>query len=209
MRNNLEKIFADFINEGAKAASLIQEPDKKAQAYAALATAIARTGYISPKADAVVSSETETKTAKTGKDSIKKGANKTKAKENKEVEAPVKAPVDAPLPAPDLAVEETKNDVVEKVEVEPVENTTAPAEQAAQEDAEEWTEEMTQKYANELADLDYYVQAWGEDYVYNTCVGEFLEWTATGSDQVRPTNIVAFVSYLYTIYEEAQKNEQQ
>ena len=81
------------------------------------------------------------------------------------------------------------------VEEEPI--ATAPTQEV--EIVDEWTDEMCTLKAEQLGILNSYVEAWGDAYVYNDCLGCFSEGAFTGAENVRPSNIDGFVVYLNEI----------
>lgn len=189
--NQYKKVFLSLINKGNEAAQAITDNDKRATAFAELANAVANSGLlhiedeVSEAADPAnteeVVKEEKAKDKKKDKESIKKGSGKTKAKETKEVK---QAPV--PTPAEDEAIE-----AAETVEAEIV---------------DEWTEEAEAEFQNELNDLNWYVENWTEDYVYNQCVAAFFEDSSiVGAEHIRPSNIVAFLTYLYELSKQAEQ----
>lgn len=190
MSLSLTKTFRDALQEGFKAAKNLESKDK-ALAYAELAKAIAMTGLVedlaegpsdvtdsAPKEDTKTVAKTETKkpaATNTKKDSLKTDAGKGTA--------PVKEAVEEKVP--------------EEEEVVPTEETTAVADEVAID--EEWTDAMTSAKAEALETLKAYTDAWGEDYVYNDCVNAWSEGAFSGADNIRPTNIDGFITYLEQI----------
>lgn len=188
--NKLEKVFTDFINEGAAAAKRITEQDKKAMAYAALAQAIADS-HLMIESTPLMSMSTgvlDTTKETTGKDSLKEEAGKgknTKAKDKtKEKAETVKADV-APV-EPDAAPTEPIVEIVAEIVAE-ISN--------------EWTEEMKEMHKEELMTLDAYLTEWTEEYVCKECLSRYLENPDVTLEDVRPANIKGFLAYLVSISE--------
>lgn len=193
----MNKLFVDAINKGFKAAEMVTEADKKAMVYAELAKAIAKTGLVGSNVDTEDSEAPVDNKAKkndkpaadkTGKNSLKAGADKGKAKTTKEEVSPL--------------VEEEKQDAA------PVEETEVIAPVAEGEEGEvvaEWTEEMQALKTEQLGLLQAYVDAWGEEYVYNDCLAAFSENAFKGSEYVTPLNIDGFVAYLAYLAEQVQE----
>lgn len=188
--NKYKEVFLELIDKGNTAAKAIVEPDKKAMAYAELAKALGMSGLLNHgfvTIDAVNTDQTvepvQEDTVTASKESIKKGAGKKKATAKKKDEEKKAAPVPAPT-------EEVKEEAPLPV----------PEEEKAEAAGDEWTPEKEKELESELGDLDWYVQSWGEDYVYNQCVPAFFEEaTIVGAEHIRPSNILAFITYLYEI----------
>lgn len=209
---NLTKQFIGVLQQGLDAAKLITEADKKALAYAELAKSIAMTGLVTGDENVVIE-ESKTTTTKTstktntkkksgssnkGKDSLKPEAskgNKVEEKTTEEVAMPEVEDTTAVETVEHPGVDTTQVEpVVETQEAEVTEEAPAPTQEAELED--EWTDAMCELLAEELNRYNEYVAAWGEDYVNNDCVSAFFEGACTGAENIRPTNIRGFVSYL-------------
>jgi hypothetical protein len=206
--NKLSQNFYALIKEGYTLAKGITDVKDKAMVIASLAQAIATTGLVegSGEIDTVDTAtevketkketkKTETKNA-TGKNALKpeagKGTKTAEAKEEK-VEEEI-------IPEVTAEVVETAPQVEAEEKVE----TETPAETEV-EIEEEWTDAMCELKAASLERLNQYVEAWGEDYVYNTCVPAFFEdANVVGGDNIRPTNVDGFVTYLDQIADSAE-----
>lgn len=189
--NKLSQNFYNMMQEGYKMAKGITDVKDRALVLAELAKAIAMTGLVEDTAvseDAAEATETKTvaktenkkatATANTKKDSLKADAGKGAA--------PAKEVVEEKIP--------------EEEEV-PVDETVVADEVAID---EEWTEEMTTAKAEALETLKAYTDAWGEDYVYIDCVNAWSEGAFSGADNIRPTNIDGFITYLVQISNQAE-----
>lgn len=183
------KTFEFLINTGIESIEGIVDPKEKATVCAELAKAIAMSGVLrgseveAEETTPVVEEKKETKKKGAGKKaSSKKEALKTENQKEEIVTPIAEAPV----------VEEAPQEPQEPIAEEPV-ATPAPAEV---EIVDEWTEEMLTLKAEQLGILNAYVEAWGDAYVYNDCLGCFSENAFTGAENVRPSNIDGFVVYL-------------
>lgn len=183
------KTFEFLINTGIESIEGIVDPKEKATVCAELAKAIAMSGVLrgseveAEETTPVVEEKKETKKKGAGKKaSSKKEALKTENQKEETVTPIAEAPV----------VEEAPQVPQEPIAEEPV-ATPAPAEV---EIVDEWTEEMLTLKAEQLGILNAYVEAWGDAYVYNDCLGCFSENAFTGAENVRPSNIDGFVVYL-------------
>ena len=189
--NKISQTFVKALKKGFDAANMITEQDKKALAYAELAKAIAATGLVEDvdvsDTEAIDKEEAPKKTdnkkaANTKKDALKPESGKGAAKPKEEVEEQVPTEEIAPVQ------EETPVDTQTEVEIE-----------------EEWTDAMVELKSDILARLNAYAaeDAWGEEYVYNDCVSAFFESAeTTGKENIRPTNIDGFVTYLDQLAEQ-------
>lgn len=186
------KTFEYLINTGVSAVEGIVDAKERAMVCAELAKAVAMSGVlkasdvdesISPSDIEKPEKETkETKKSSKSSKSTKKDALKTE-NQKAETTTPVEEPAAVEQPeVPQVPVEE------ETVE------TPAPTQEV--EIVDEWTEEMQQLKAEQLEILNSYVEAWGDEYVYNDCLGCFTENTLVGAENVRPSNIDGFVVYL-------------
>lgn len=183
------KTFEFLINTGIESIEGIVDPKEKATVCAELAKAIAMSGVLrgseveAEETTPVVEEKKETKKKGAGKKaSSKKEALKTENQKEETVTPIAETPV----------VEEAPQVPQEPIAEEPV-ATPAPAEV---EIVDEWTEEMLTLKAEQLGILNAYVEAWGDAYVYNDCLGCFSENAFTGAENVRPSNIDGFVVYL-------------
>lgn len=219
MSTTLKKTFVNFINEGATAASLISESDKKAMAYAALANAIAQSGLLSDTTTTIPdveekkaeepAKETKEKEAPKGKDSIKKGAGKTSSRSKKkktEQTEPAVTEADVPAEAP-APVEETapvQEDVQAPVqEAEPVAPTAEPVDA---EIVDEWTDEANAEKQESLETLQWYIENWTEEYV-ESCVKAWFEDDSVTLADIRPSNIDGFLLYLYELAQQGSEEQ--
>lgn len=188
------KTFEFLINTGIKSIEGIVDSKEKAIVCAELAKAIAMSGVLrgteveAEETTPVVEEKKETKKKGAGKKaSSKKEALKTENQKEETVTPIAETPV-----AEAEVVEEAPQVPQEPIAEEPV-ATPAPAEV---EIVDEWTEEMLTLKAEQLGILNAYVEAWGDTYVYNDCLGCFSENAFTGAENVRPSNIDGFVVYL-------------
>ena len=203
------KTFEFLINTGIESIEGIVDPKEKATVCAELAKAIAMSGVLrgseveAEETTPVVEEKKETKKKGAGKKaSSKKEALKTENQKEETVTPIAEAPVvetpiaEAPVVETPVVetpvVEEAPQVPQEPIAEEPV-ATPAPAEV---EIVDEWTEEMLTLKAEQLGILNAYVEAWGDAYVYNDCLGCFSENAFTGAENVRPSNIDGFVVYL-------------
>lgn len=182
---NLTKTFLQTLQKGFDAAKLIELPKERAMAYSELAKAIAMTGIIKDTEEMEISEETtekevteketKKKTTSKKKESLKNEASKTTKKESSE----------------------------QNIEEDESKNIEEPSEDNELED--QWTDEMSELKAEQVERLKQFVDAWGEDYVYEDCLSAWSEGAFTGVDNVRPTNIDGFVSYLELISSESEE----
>lgn len=191
------KTFEFLINTGIESIEGIVDPKEKATVCAELAKAIAMSGILrgteAEETTPVVEEKKETKKKSSGKkSSSKKEALKTENQKEETVTPMEEAPVAQTPVAEAEIVEETPQVPQEPIAEEPV-ATPAPTEV---EIVDEWTEEMLNLKAEQLGILNAYVEAWGDTYVYNDCLGCFSENAFTGAENVRPSNIDGFVVYL-------------
>lgn len=185
------KTFEFLINTGVQSLEMVADAEKKASICAELAKAIAMSGVLRATDidDSIAPVEEKPETAGKQKKNSRssKNAKKEALKTENQKEETV-TPVEEPA-APQEPVEAP----TQPIEEEPVETPSQPAEV---EIVDEWTEEMQVLKAEQLGMLNNYVEAWGEEYVYNDCLGCFTENTLVGAENVRPSNIDGFVVYL-------------
>lgn len=181
-------LFSQAITEGMNAAKRITDPYQKAEAYASLADAMARTGLVSgTNLDEAETSEATTPETK-GKEALKPEANKAKATPKKKEEPKAKA-------------KETK---AEEPEVE--ENTEEEQEEAAAEEpelTEEWTDEMLTLKADHIG----FIQQLKDDYeeeALEGCVQQFSEGTMSSLDEITPLNIDGFIAYMQALIQQQE-----
>jgi hypothetical protein len=183
---NITNTFAKVFQAGLDAASLITDQKDKGLVYAELAKALAATGLVTEKDTAVTENDKETK---------KETAKETKKTNNSKKDS-LKA---------DAAKAQAPKEEKEETPTAPVETET----EGEVEIAEEWTDDMVTLKTESLERLNAYAETWGEDYVYNQCVPAFFEdQTVVGKDNIRPTNIDGFVSYLDQLAEQFASEEQ-
>lgn len=196
------KTFEFLINTGIEAVEGIVDAKEKATVCAELAKAIAMSGVL--RASEVETEEVTPVEEKkeTKKKSNKKASNKKEAlkTENQKEETVTPMPVEEAPEVPATPVEEV---VPEEPQVPVEEETVAtPAPTQEVEIVDEWTDEMCTLKAEQLEILNNYVAAWGDEYVYETCLGYFSEGAFTGAENVRPSNIDGFVVYLNQLAEQ-------
>lgn len=183
------KTFEYLINTGVSAVEGIVDAKERAMVCAELAKAVAMSGVL--KASDVDESispadiEKPEKEAKKGSKSSKSNKKEALKTENQKKETATPVEEAAPVDEPEVPQAPVEEEVVE---------TPAPAQEV--EIVDEWTEEMQQLKAEQLEILNSYVEAWGDEYVYNDCLGCFTENTLVGAENVRPSNIDGFVVYL-------------
>lgn len=178
---NLTKTFLQTLQKGFDAAKLIELPKERALVYAELAKAIAMTGTIKDIEEMELKEETEEVETKTEikKETKKKKKNSLKNESSKTSKEKTET---------EDETEEVNEEVNEETEV-----------------VDQWTDEMSELKAEQVERLKEFVEAWGEDYVYEECLGAWSEGAFTGVDNVRPTNIDGFVSYLEMISADAEE----
>lgn len=183
------KTFEFLINTGIESLEGIIDSKEKAMACAELAKAIAMSGILRGTESEETLTPTEEK-----KETKKKSTNKrsTSKKEALKTENQKEETVTPITEAPTEIIEEEPQTPQEPVAEAPVASQT----QTEIEIVDEWTEEMLNLKAEQLEILNAYVEAWGDTYVYNDCLGCFSENAFTGAEHVRPSNIDGFVIYL-------------
>lgn len=228
MNTNLKNLFVDFINEGAKAASLIAESDKKANAYAALANAIAKSGLLVDsntiaKAGLLTDSNVvEEKEEVTGKESLKKETakktRKSKAKTKPAInEEDIPAEQEAaPIPQETAQSEEAVQPAEEVVnaeetsveEVKETEEAPVSPEEVEQENVEEdtWNDKTIAENQEMYDQFRWFYENWGEEYLNYYAQSWFEDQNASVAD-IRPSNVNGFVSYLYEIANQQQEEQ--
>lgn len=182
----IKEMFNKAITDAFKSAYLITEEDKKAVALAQIAAALAQTGAIAPS-DIEDNSEKSEEKEETKAKSEKK-SYKPKKKQGEKLQ---KQPYDLP----DEASEKTSNGASE--DSEDVEM------------AEEWTDETMKKYDPELTYIEDFAERNGNDDptgLLDSCVGEFSSGVLHSFDDIKPRNVVSFVSWLKDI--EASASEE-
>lgn len=194
------RTFEFLINTGVSSVEGIVDPKERAMVCAELAKAIAMSGVLrEPEVEETAEQAEEKKEAKRkaaskGKGNSKKEALKTE-NQKEETVTPVKEEVAVPE-TPAVPEEPVAPAVEEEVVKTPA---VAPTEV---EIVDEWTDEMLTLKAEQLELLNSYVAAWGEEYVYNDCLGYFSEGAFAGAENVRPSNIDGFVVYLNQLAEQ-------
>lgn len=190
--------FEFLINTGVQSLEMIADAEKKATVCAELAKAIAMSGVLrAAEVEEDSTEEEQPKTTKGKKSSTKKNSKKESLKtENQKEETVTPIEEEQVVEAPAVPVEEEPVAEAPQAPVEAAEEVPAPAPTAEVEIVDEWTEEMLTLKAEQLGILNSYVEAWGEEYVYNDCLGCFSENAFVGAENVRPSNIDGFVVYL-------------
>lgn len=191
----IKEMFNKAITDAFKSAYLITEEDKKAVALAQIAAALAQTG-------AIASSDIEDNSEKSEEKEETKVENKEKADEKKSYkpkkkqgEKLQKQPYDLSDEASEKVSEETPNGASEDSE--------------EVEMAEEWTDETMKKYDPELTYIEDFAERNGNDDptgLLDSCVGEFSSGVLHSFDDIKPRNVVSFVSWLKDI--EASASEE-
>ena len=198
-------VFKKSIEEGMKAAALIEKPNDKAMAYAALAQAIATSG--------VLKRESLSEDMPKGKDSLRHGATKSKnnipvqdpiqydtedtteelefekeeLQENPEVEEVIEEEVveeaieEPTIEEEEIVEEEIEEPVVEEVEEElveePVEEEVIEEEEMVEEEQEEITCEWTDQAREELAEEVEFFNNLLEQYDESSIIEILKEWS--------------------------------
>jgi len=200
---SIKELFIKSITEGMKAAEMVSDASQKAQAYAALASALAETGLVKNKDNDVLEP--------IGKESLKLEATKGKGK--KKAAAPVKPEVveevQEVVQEEPVAVEEV---VVEEEVIVPVTTQEEVAIEVAEEEAiqeasepeltEEWTDESLANLANEIEFIGYLKEAYDEEQI-NECINSFSEGLFNSLDDINPLNIKGFVAFMQCLIAEA------
>ena len=200
----MKELFEQLINTGVENLEMV-EPAQKSAICAELAKAIAMSGLLVQTplvAESIPAEEVKKEEKKEDKKPATKGKGKTKSKTEKEALKPEagkgkkeeKAPA---APAEEPVAEAPQEPVVEEPVVTP----------QSHESLDEWTPELTTEKKEQLALLQAYVEAWGEDYVYNDCLGAFTNNVLQGAGAVRPSNIDGFVVYLQQLSEQFSNQE--
>lgn len=181
----MKKTFITLVNTALSNLELIGEADKKASICAELAKAVAMSGLMN---EVIEKEEVEEEPVRETK---KKTSRKSKALKK-----------DALKPEASKVDEEVEP--VEKIE-EPVEEETEavePVEPIEESEENDFTQEQ-------LDTLAIYVDAWGDEYVYDTCLSAFSEGLLSGIDNITPSNIEGFLVYLEDVAKMlADENEQ-
>lgn len=183
---SIKELFIKSVSEGMKAAEMIPDAASKANAYAAIANALALTNLVKGDKEegAVVADKEVLKPASA------KGKNKTKAVE-------------------EVALEETA--AQEEVQAEDVE-VVAELEQQAEQEAEVigqevfteiWTDEASIALANEIEFISNLKEAYEEEQI-NECISAFSEGLFNTLDDINPLNIRGFVSFMECLIAEAE-----
>jgi hypothetical protein len=168
----LSTLFVEAINEGLKAAKLIQAPEQKATAYAALAQAMAQTGLISSGdgadtvPDTTPAAASTPAPAATGKGSLKAGIKpKVTTPPAEKAAAPIEkaAPVVAPVVEPELA--------------------------------DEWNDVTLAAKASELEMMTQCREYYGDEALLGA-LSDFSEGVLTTFEDITPLNIDGFLEYL-------------
>lgn len=175
----VKKLFSEALQNGMKAANGITDNYQRATAYAALASAMAKTGLVAggnlEETDAEATAAPAATTEK-GKDSLKPETAKAKA---------------APAPIAPAAKKEEK-----KAEPEPA--AEEPATEEEPELTEEWTDEMVELKGEQIAFISELKEQY-EEATLNDCVEQFSEKTMSSLDEITPLNIDAFVAFMQAL----------
>lgn len=188
------KTFEFLINTGVQSLEYIPEGEKKASICAELAKAIALSGVLNQTTQIEDNTDTEEKfkTKKTTKKS-KKDSLKTE-NQKEETVTPIEETTNT-----EVIKQQYQQPVIEEVEnvnQEIIEEEITAIPETTEQMTDSWTEEMCKIKAEQLELLNRYVEAWGDEYVYNDCLRCFSENTFVGSENVRPSNIDGFIYYL-------------
>lgn len=196
---SIKELFIKSITEGMKAAEMVSDASQKAQAYAALASALAETGLVKTK-DSDVSEPI-------GKESLKPEATKGRGK--KKTAAPAEPEVVEEVQ--EVPVQEVE-EVVEEEVIVPVTQEEEVAVEVAEEEAiqeasepeltEEWTDEASAALADEIEFIGYLKEAYDEDQI-NECIASFSEGLFNSLDDINPLNIKGFVAFMQCLIAEA------
>ena len=187
---NLTKLFLDNLNEAIKKGAAATDPKDKSLICSNIALAIAMTGVVTEESINKLLSAKGTNEDKS--ESLKASAGKWNKKTSKKKQEEV-APVEE---VPPVEEEQEDIEVVPVEESQDTEETPQESEVNNEEIEEEWTESAQEKYKEELERLNQYVEAWTEEYVFETCLYEFSEHQFNGKENVRPCNIEAFIAWL-------------
>lgn len=200
--------FKLAIKEGMDAAALIEKASERAEAYAAIANAIATSGVL--KRDALLEEELPK-----GKESLKPETSKKRgANKKKPVEAPTLVEEEAvveEVPVVEEVVEPVTEEVVEEEQVIEV-NEEIPAqevpvvEEVIQEETEvpvveeeeitaEWTDEALEQFAEEREFLNAVLEEYDEQSVADQ-LSWWSEGVYTSIEDISPLNIAGFVAFL-------------
>lgn len=207
---SIKELFIKSITEGMKAAEMVSDASQKAQAYAALASALAETGLVRSK---------EEQAEPTGKEALKPEATKGKAKKKtvKEVETEV-APVEQEEVAHEVVEETTPVEEPVQEEEEVVAEAITPEETQAVETAEveaieeasevelteEWTDASLEALADEIQFIAYLKEAYDEEQI-NECIASFSEGLFNTLDDINPLNIKGFVAFMQCLIAQADE----
>ena len=175
----IKEIFISAVNNAMTSAQLITEHDKKANAYANIAQALAISGLL--------------------KENIK-----TESKESLKVET-YKEPLVQEDNEPEQqqeVKEEVQESKVEKVAQE--EEQVLQEEVQEENEGEEWTEELGEKYATEITYINEFAERHGEDKT-NECIATFFENTEMKLDNITPLNVKGVYAFLKSLEEDANQ----
>lgn len=192
------KTFEFLINTGVQSLEYIPEGEKKASICAELAKAIALSGALNQTSQIEddTNIEEKVKTKKTTKKSKKESLKTENQKE--ETVTPIEE-----ITNTEVVEQQYQQPVIEEIEnvdnntnQEIIEEEITAIPEATEQMTDSWTEEMCRVKAEQLELLNRYVEAWGDEYVYNECLRCFSENTFVGAENVRPSNIDGFIYYL-------------
>lgn len=191
--------FEFLINTAVENLEMIGDAKDKATICAELAKAIAMSGALRPETEVIPAPVKEEK--EEPKKTSKKKSNKKDALKTENTKTP--APVEEPVTLAEEPTQEIAPEIPEEPVVTPPEMPEEPAQVPEVEIVDEWTEEMQELKTEQLQLLNAYVEAWGEEFVYNDCLSAFSEGALVGGENVRPSNIDGFIVYLNEL---AQQN---
>ena len=191
--------FEFLINTAVENLEMIGDAKDKATICAELAKAIAMSGALRPETEVIPAPVKEEK--EEPKKTSKKKSNKKDALKTENTKTP--APVEEPVTPAEEPTQEMAPEIPEEPVVTPPEMPEEPAQVPEVEMVDEWTEEMQELKTEQLQLLNAYVEAWGEEFVYNDCLSALSEGALVGGENVRPSNIDGFVVYLNEL---AQQN---
>lgn len=182
----IKEMFIETVSKALISAEMIPDAAQKAEAYASIASALARTG--------MVRGSDETTAAPVNKEALKNETTKGK-KEHKETPKAkeVAKEKETPKVKEEVIIEEEKVYEEVKDEDKEIENCNDVIQEGA-EDVQEWTDELQAELANEI---QFVSQA--SDYLedeINECVSLFTNGIANDISFINPANIKGFVVYL-------------
>ena len=180
----IKEMFNKAITDAFKSAYLITEEDKKAVALAQIAAALAQTG-------AIASSDIEDNSEKSEEKEETKAKNEKKSykPKKKQGEKLQKQPYDLSDEVPDKVSKEISEEAPNEVSEDSEEV----------EMAEEWTDETMEKYNSELTYIEDFNERNdpdGSTKLLDSCVEEYSSGVLHSFEDIKPRNVVSFVSWL-------------